>query len=75
MDNLASKGIAILMVSSELPEIIGMSDRVMVIHEGKVAGFLNRNDANEENIMVLATGGLLWKIKIWYNTCRIMALL
>ncbi len=59
MDNLASKGIAILMVSSELPEIIGMSDRVMVIHEGKVAGFLNRNDANEENIMVLATGGLL----------------
>lgn len=59
MDNLASKGIAILMVSSELPEIIGMSDRVMVIHEGKVAGFLNRSDANEENIMVLATGGLL----------------
>ena len=59
MDNLASKGIAILMVSSELPEIIGMSDRVMVIHEGKVAGFLNRNGANEENIMVLATGGLL----------------
>ena len=47
------------MVSSELPEIIGMSDRVMVIHEGKVAGFLNRKDATEENIMVLATGGLL----------------
>ena len=64
MNDLASKGIAILMVSSELTEIIGMSDRVMVIHEGKVAGFLNRNDANEENIMVLATGGLLWKIKI-----------
>lgn len=59
MNNLASKGIAILMVSSELPEIIGMSDRVMVIHEGKVAGFLNRNNATEENIMVLATGGLL----------------
>ena len=59
MNDLASKGIAILMVSSELPEIIGMSDRVMVIHEGKVSGFLNRNDATEENIMVLATGGVL----------------
>lgn len=59
MNNLASKGVAILMVSSELPEVIGMSDRVMVIHEGKVAGFLDRNQATEENIMKLATGGLL----------------
>ena len=59
MNDLASKGIAMIMVSSELPEIIGMSDRVMVIHEGKVAGFLNRSEATEKNIMILATGGKL----------------
>lgn len=59
MNDLASKGLAMIMVSSELPEIIGMSDRVMVIHEGKLAGFLDRNEATEKNIMILATGGKL----------------
>ena len=59
MNDLASKGLAMIMVSSELPEIIGMSDRVMVIHEGKVAGFLDRSQATEKNIMILATGGQL----------------
>ena len=45
------------MVSSELPEVLGMSDRVMVIHEGRVAGVLDRCDATPESIMTLATGG------------------
>ena len=39
------------------PEVLGMSDRVMVIHEGRVAGILDRSDATPESIMTLATGG------------------
>lgn len=57
MNELTNQGVSIIMVSSELPEILGMSDRVMVIHEGSVAGILNRTDATAESIMTLATGG------------------
>lgn len=57
INNLAEKGVAIIMVSSELPEVLGMSDRIMVVHEGHVKGFLNKEDANQENVMILATGG------------------
>lgn len=57
INDLAAKGVAIIMVSSELPEILGMSDRVMVISEGKIGGFINKKDANQEKIMILATGG------------------
>lgn len=59
MNDLAKKGVAIIMVSSELPEILGMSDRVLVIHEGKVGGILEKEEASEEKIMTLATGGTL----------------
>ncbi|ONI39797.1 D-xylose ABC transporter ATP-binding protein [Candidatus Epulonipiscium fishelsonii] len=59
MNELTKAGVAIIMVSSELPEIIGMSDRVAVIHEGKLAGIINRENITEENIMTLATGGSL----------------
>ena len=44
------------MVSSELPEVIGMSDRVVVIHEGSVAGILARENLTQEKIISLATG-------------------
>ena len=54
MCELASQGKAIIMVSSELPEILGMSDRVLVMHEGKITGELNREEATQENIMALA---------------------
>ena len=47
------------MVSSDLPEVLGMSDRIMVIHEGKIGGFIDRKDANQEKVMILATGGKL----------------
>ena len=57
INKLADKGVAIIMVSSELPEILGMSDRIMVVHEGKIGGFIDKNEANQENIMILATGG------------------
>ncbi|MBG9982389.1 sugar ABC transporter ATP-binding protein [Aerococcaceae bacterium DSM 111020] len=59
MKELAQRGVGIIMVSSDLPEIIGISDRVLVIHEGKVSGELNHNQLSEENIMTLATGGQL----------------
>lgn len=57
MNELTSQGVSIIMVSSELPEVLGMSDRVMVIHEGAVAGILDRSKATPEAIMNLATGG------------------
>jgi ribose transport system ATP-binding protein len=56
INQLAQEGVAILMISSELPEVLGMSDRIMVIHEGEVAGFLDRAEATQEKIMELATG-------------------
>jgi ABC-type sugar transport system ATPase subunit len=55
MNDLAKQGVAILMVSSELPEILGMSDRIMVIAGGRIRGFLGREEATEEMIMELAT--------------------
>lgn len=59
INELAAKGVAIIMVSSELPEILGMSDRIMIIREGTVRGILNKEEADQEKIMTLATGGEL----------------
>lgn len=56
MGDLAERGLAILMISSELPEILGMSDRIAVMHAGKIAGILNREDASQEKILALALG-------------------
>lgn len=56
MDRLTSEGITILMVSSELPEVLGMSDRILVMHEGRLAGTLDRKNASQKKIMSLATG-------------------
>jgi ribose transport system ATP-binding protein len=56
MEELASQGVAILFASSEMEEILGMSDRVLVMHEGRIAGELSRNQLSEEAIMHLATG-------------------
>lgn len=56
MNDLAAEGMAIIMISSELEEVLGMSDRVMVMHEGRSAGTLNIEDATQEKIMALATG-------------------
>lgn len=57
MNKLTEQGDAVIMVSSELPEVLGMSDRVLVIHEGKVGGILGKDEASQESIMALATGG------------------
>jgi ribose transport system ATP-binding protein len=57
IDTLAQEGVAILLVSSELEEILGLCDRVLVMHQGEPAGELNREQMSEESIMRLATGG------------------
>ncbi len=56
MHKLAADGVAILMISSELPEILGMSDRILVMRQGRIAGELARADATQEAIMAVATG-------------------
>jgi ABC-type sugar transport system ATPase subunit len=57
LNRLTEDGLAVLMISSELPEILGLSDRVIVIHEGRMRGELLRTEATQERIMDLATGG------------------
>jgi len=57
MNTLVNEGHSIIMISSELPEVLGMSDRILVMHEGKVAGILDGAAATEESVMYLATGG------------------
>ena len=54
MCQLAQKGLAIIMISSELPEVLGMSDRILVMHEGRLKGELQRDEADQEKIMKIA---------------------
>ena len=56
ISELAKEGKAIIMISSELPEILGMSDRVMIMHEGRVTGILNAEECDQERLMRYATG-------------------
>jgi D-xylose transport system ATP-binding protein len=56
MNDLAEHGVSIIMISSELEEVLGMSDRVMVMHEGRSTRTLAIKDATQERIMALATG-------------------
>ena len=58
MEQLARDGVAILFASSEMEEILGMSDRTLVMYEGGIAGELGRDELNEEAIMQLATGNV-----------------
>lgn len=56
INKLAGQGLAIVLVSSELPEVLGLSDRVMVLHEGRMTGEFVRSDATPEKVMAAATG-------------------
>lgn len=56
INKLAKEGLAIVMVSSELPEVLGLSDRVLVLHEGKLTGEFTKTDATPEKVMSAATG-------------------
>ena len=59
---LTKKAVSIILISSDLPELISLSNRIYVIHEGKIQGELLKKDASQEKIMTLATGGRLWVI-------------
>ena len=54
ISRLAGEGVAVIMISSELPEVLGMSDRIMVMHEGHRTGILDRAEADQVKIMELA---------------------
>jgi rhamnose transport system ATP-binding protein len=56
LSELAADGVAVLMVSSELPEVLGMADRILVMHEGRLVAELSREGATEESVMFAATG-------------------
>ena len=56
MNELAKKGMAIIMISSEMQELLGMSDRIIVMHEGEMMGELKKEDATQEKILELASG-------------------
>ena len=55
MNRLVDQGMSILMISSELPEILGMSDRIYIVSSGKIAGEMTASEASQEKIMELAT--------------------
>jgi ribose transport system ATP-binding protein len=57
MNELAAQGVAILMISSELPEVLGMADRILVIRDGRIAGELDRAEATQEKVGRLALAG------------------
>lgn len=57
MRKLAESGVAIMMISSDMEEVLNVSDRVAVMHEGKMTGVLSREECTEENVMRLAVGG------------------
>lgn len=57
MNELAERGVPILLVSSDLPEVLGVSDRIVVMREGRITGELSRGEATQEKVMQLATGG------------------
>ena len=57
MNRLLNDGVCVIMVSSELPEVLGMSDRVIIMHEGKITAELDNTDLSQEKVMYFATGG------------------
>ncbi len=59
MRELADAGVAILMISSDMEEVLGVSDRMIVMHEGHVSGHLERNQFSEHNVLTLAVGGTI----------------
>ena len=59
MNELVKEGVGVIMISSELPEILGMSDRVLVLHNGTIAGNVPRQEATQEYLLQLAYGGAL----------------
>lgn len=57
MNDLVERGVCIIMISSELPEVLGMSDRILIMHEGEINGEIDYKEATQEKVMYYATGG------------------
>ncbi len=58
LNELTEKGVSVLMITSEMPELIAMSDRVLVIHEGKQSALLSKEEMTQTNIVAAAIGGI-----------------
>ena len=58
MNQLAAQGIGIVMISSEMPELMGMSDRIIIMRQGKIAGQITKEEFTENNMIRLAMGGI-----------------
>jgi rhamnose transport system ATP-binding protein len=58
VDELARSGLAVILISSDLPEVLAMSDRVLVMREGEQTGLFDRADATQENVMTAAVGAV-----------------
>ena len=58
INELAKQGLAIVLVSSELPEVLGLSDRILVLHEGRLTGEFSKTEATPEKVMAAATGNV-----------------
>ena len=56
MDKLSQAGVSIIMISSEMPEVMGVADRILVMHEGNMTGEVQHEEFSEENIMKLSSG-------------------
>ncbi|MCK4920971.1 MAG: D-xylose ABC transporter ATP-binding protein, partial [Bacteroidales bacterium] len=56
INELAKKGVGVILISSDMPEIMGISDRILVIHKGKIQGELQKESFSEENILRLSIG-------------------
>ena len=56
MNQLVEEGRSILMISSEMEELLGMSDRILVLHEGKLSGELSKNEFSQDHVLELASG-------------------
>lgn len=62
MNQLVAQGVGVIMISSELPEVLGMSDRILIMREGEMVKELERKEATHEKVMYYATGRKLeWK--------------
>jgi ABC-type sugar transport system ATPase subunit len=57
MQTLAERGLAVIMISSELPEVLGMSDRIAVMRAGRIRGILTRDEATQASVLALALHG------------------
>lgn len=56
INQFKAEGLSIILVSSEMPEVLGMSDRILVMHEGRLSGEFNREHATQESLMAAAVG-------------------